>query len=285
MHADSEWAIDEGPQNISRHSRITPTIRRNPRHKRLPHPSRRSQSQRPQPAKARAQEHRQSVTQIRKDACTQLEQTRKTNKNVNDLAIELCKLHRAGINNATNSVTVVALLFATVAFAAIFSVPGGDNDYGRNGTIRYLLHIQRCCALHFFGCCGGRKDKVWDEGDEGDQQDDVAGIGVVCTTIAFTSASYIVVGRHRKWAAMVVTIVGGVITVGVLGTMTYYAILMLYARLIKFWSPILYRPNEEGRFLFKGLVFFSWPKTMRLVLTIKKKKMRLHFYWTYILFP
>ena len=61
----------------------------------------------------------------------------------------------------------------------------------------------------------------------------MAGIGVVCT-IAFTSASYIVVGRHRKWAAMVVTIVGGVITVGVLGTMTYYAILMLYARLTKF---------------------------------------------------
>ena len=36
-----------------------------------------------------------------------------------------------GINNATNSVTVVAVLFATVAFAAIFTVPGGfegDNN-------------------------------------------------------------------------------------------------------------------------------------------------------------
>ncbi|XWS55731.1 hypothetical protein CRYUN_Cryun09bG0025600 [Craigia yunnanensis] len=44
--------------------------------------------------------------------------------------MELRKLHRAGINNATNSVTAVAVLFATVAFAAIFTVPGGDNDNG-----------------------------------------------------------------------------------------------------------------------------------------------------------
>lgn len=42
----------------------------------------------------------------------------------------LQKLHRDGINNATNSVTVVAILFAAVAFAAIFTVPGGDVDSG-----------------------------------------------------------------------------------------------------------------------------------------------------------
>lgn len=33
----------------------------------------------------------------------------------------------------------------------------------------------------------------------------------ICTTVAFASASYIVVGRHHKWAAMFVTVVGGVI--------------------------------------------------------------------------
>nr|GEX58361.1 At3G12360-like protein [Tanacetum cinerariifolium] len=49
-------------------------------------------------------------------------------KNVNGIAKELRKLHREGINNATNSVTVVAVLFATVAFAAIFT--GDDDDNG-----------------------------------------------------------------------------------------------------------------------------------------------------------
>ncbi|KAL0338363.1 UNVERIFIED_CONTAM: Ankyrin repeat-containing protein ITN1 [Sesamum angustifolium] len=69
-------------------------------------------------------ELRKTVSEIKKDVHFQLEQARKTSKNVNGIAKELRKLHREGINNATNSVTVVAVLFATVAFAAIFTVPG-----------------------------------------------------------------------------------------------------------------------------------------------------------------
>jgi hypothetical protein len=75
-------------------------------------------------------ELRKTVTEIKKDVHTQLEQTRRTNKNVHGIAKELRKLHREGINNATNSVTVVAVLFATVAFAAIFTVSGGYDDSG-----------------------------------------------------------------------------------------------------------------------------------------------------------
>ncbi|XP_047339418.1 ankyrin repeat-containing protein ITN1-like [Impatiens glandulifera] len=44
----------------------------------------------------------------------------------------------------------------------------------------------------------------------------------VCTTVAFMSSSYIVVGRHHRWAAIVVTCVGSFIMVSVLGSMTYY---------------------------------------------------------------
>lgn len=73
---------------------------------------------------------------------------------MNGIAMELRKLNRAGVNNATNSVTVVAVLFATLALAAIFSVPGGDYDNGvavMVGTIPllYLLRLQRRCALIF----------------------------------------------------------------------------------------------------------------------------------------
>ncbi|GKE00834.1 hypothetical protein Tco_1388817, partial [Tanacetum coccineum] len=52
------------------------------------------------------------------------------NKNVNGIAKELRKLHREGINNATNSVTVVAVFFAIVAFASIFTILGDDDDNG-----------------------------------------------------------------------------------------------------------------------------------------------------------
>jgi hypothetical protein len=34
------------------------------------------------------------------------------------------KLHEGGLNNTINSTTVVAVLIATVAFAALFTVPG-----------------------------------------------------------------------------------------------------------------------------------------------------------------
>ncbi|KAI7997787.1 Ankyrin repeat-containing protein ITN1 [Camellia lanceoleosa] len=75
-------------------------------------------------------ELRKTVTEIKNEVHTQIEQARKTNKNMDGIAKELRKLHRDGINNATNSVTVVAVLFVTVAFAAIFTVPGGDGDNG-----------------------------------------------------------------------------------------------------------------------------------------------------------
>ncbi|KAF5197906.1 Ankyrin repeat-containing protein [Thalictrum thalictroides] len=43
---------------------------------------------------------------------------------------ELRKLHREGNNNATNSVTVVVVLFGTIAFAATFTLLGGNDDKG-----------------------------------------------------------------------------------------------------------------------------------------------------------
>ncbi|XWS07852.1 hypothetical protein CRYUN_Cryun41cG0028500 [Craigia yunnanensis] len=96
-------------------------------------------------------ELRQTVTQIKNDVHTQLEQTKRTNKNVHNISKELRKLHREGINNATNSVTVVAVLFATVAFAAIFTVPGGDHDSG----------VAVVCFVHAFFSCKNWKVMVY----------------------------------------------------------------------------------------------------------------------------
>ncbi|CAN1304462.1 Ankyrin repeat-containing protein ITN1 [Linum perenne] len=44
----------------------------------------------------------------------------------------------------------------------------------------------------------------------------------VCTTVAFISSAYIVVGRRNRWAAILITVIGGVTMAGVLGTMTFY---------------------------------------------------------------
>ncbi|KAF3433798.1 hypothetical protein FNV43_RR24901 [Rhamnella rubrinervis] len=178
-------------------------------------------------------ELRNTVTQIKKDVHTQLEQTRKTNKNVHNISKELRKLHREGINNATNSVTVVAVLFATVAFAAIFTVPGGDHDDGTAVMVKRasfkIFFIFNAIAL-FTSLAVVVVQITLVRGETKAEKrvveiiNKLMWLASVCTSVAFIASSYIVVGRHYQWAAILVTVVGGVIMAAVLGTMTYYVV-------------------------------------------------------------
>lgn len=178
-------------------------------------------------------ELRNTVTQIKNDVHIQLLQTKRTNKNVHGIAKELRKLHREGINNATNSVTVVAVLFATVAFAAIFTVPGGDNDDGMavvvHRTSFKIFFIFNAIAL-FTSLAVVVVQITLVRGETKAERKVVEVINKlmwlasVCTSVAFMASSYIVVGRKYEWAAVLITVVGGVIMVGVLGTMTYYVV-------------------------------------------------------------
>lgn len=178
-------------------------------------------------------ELRKTVTEIKKSVHTQLEQTRKTNKNVHGIAKEIRKLHRQGINNATNSVTVVAVLFATVAFAAIFTVPGGDDNSGLAVAVHTasfkIFFVFNAVAL--FTSLAVVVVQITLVRGETKSERRVVGVinklmwlASVCTTVAFIASAYIVVGRRFRWAAILVTVIGGVIMAGVLGTMTYYVL-------------------------------------------------------------
>ncbi|GAB4854870.1 Ankyrin repeat-containing protein itn1 [Ancistrocladus abbreviatus] len=178
-------------------------------------------------------ELRKTVTQIKKDVHLQLEQTRKTNKNVHGIAKELRKLHREGINNATNSVTVVAVLFATVAFAAIFTVPGGSDNNGvsvaANTASFKIFFIFNAIAL-FTSLAVVVVQITLVRGETKAERrvveiiNKLMWLASVCTSVAFMASAYIVVGTRHEWAAMLVTVVGGVIMAAVLGTMTYYVV-------------------------------------------------------------
>lgn len=178
-------------------------------------------------------ELRKTVKQIKKDVQTQLEQARKTNKNVDGIAKELRKLHRQGINNATNTVTVVASLFATVAFAAIFTVPGGDLDSGRAvvvySTSFKIFFISNAISLFTSLAVVVIQITVVRGETKSERRvveviNKLMWLASVCTSIAFISSSYIVTGRRNKWAAILVTVIGGVIMSGVLSAMTYYVV-------------------------------------------------------------
>ncbi|PIM98184.1 26S proteasome regulatory complex, subunit PSMD10 [Handroanthus impetiginosus] len=178
-------------------------------------------------------ELRKTVSEIKKDVHIQLEQARKTNKNVNGIAKELRKLHREGINNATNSVTVVAVLFATVAFAAIFTVPGGDDDNGMAVMVSSpafkVFFITNAVALFTSLAVvvvqiTVVRGEIKSERRVVEVINKLMWLASVCTTVAFIASSYIVVGRHYKWAAILVTVIGGVTMAGVLSAMTYYVV-------------------------------------------------------------
>ena len=178
-------------------------------------------------------ELRKTVTQIKNDVHTQLEQTRRTNKNVHNISKELRKLHREGINNATNSVTVVAVLFATVAFAAIFTVPGGDLNSGMAVVVSHtsfkIFFIFNAIAL-FTSLAVVVVQITLVRGETKAERrvveviNKLMWLASVCTSVAFMASAYIVVGRTHEWAAVLITIVGGVIMTAVLGTMTYYVV-------------------------------------------------------------
>ncbi|XP_038878763.1 ankyrin repeat-containing protein ITN1-like [Benincasa hispida] len=178
-------------------------------------------------------ELRKTVTEIKKDVHIQLEQARKTNRNMNGIEKELRKLHRAGINNATNSITVVAVLFATVAFAAIFTVPGGDDETGMAVMVDspsfQVFFIFNAIAL-FTSLAVVVVQITVVRGETKSERrvveviNKLMWLASVCTTIAFVSSSYIVVGRRNRWAAVLISIIGGVTMAGILGAMTYYVI-------------------------------------------------------------
>ena len=200
-------------------------------------------------------ELRKTVTQIKKDVHIQLEQTRKTNKNVTGIAKELRKLHRAGINNATNSVTVVAVLFATVAFAAIFTVPGGDDDSGMavmvNSAAFKIFFLFNAVAL-FTSLAVVLVQITLVRGETKAERrvieviNKLMWLASVCTSVAFISSSYIVVGRRNRWAAILVTVIGGVTMAGVLGTMTYYVVKSKRFRKVRKKEKISRTGNSES---------------------------------------
>ncbi|KAL0857702.1 hypothetical protein Bca101_062856 [Brassica carinata] len=178
-------------------------------------------------------ELRSTVTQIKNDVHIQLEQTKRTNKNVHNISKELRKLHREGINNATNSVTVVAVLFATVAFAAIFTVPGGDNNDGSavvvgRASFKIFFIFNAIALFTSLAVVVVQITLVRGETKAEKRVVEVINklmwLASMCTSVAFLASSYIVVGRKNQWAAELVTVVGGVIMAGVLGTMTYYVV-------------------------------------------------------------
>ncbi|KAI7753591.1 hypothetical protein M8C21_021425 [Ambrosia artemisiifolia] len=144
---------------------------------------------------------------------------------------ELRKLHRKEIKNDGNYVTI-AVLFAGIAYAAIFTVPGGNNDNGMavvvNKTSFKIFFIFNAFALYtslatvvMHVTLG-----ITDETDEKRRLvvviNKLMWLASVCTSVAYMASTYIVIGRKHEWVAIYTTVVGASIMMLALGVMTHY---------------------------------------------------------------
>ncbi|KAH6814583.1 Ankyrin repeat family protein [Perilla frutescens var. frutescens] len=202
-----------------------------------------ARAMKPQP-KNPARELKQTVSDIKHEVHHQLEHTRQTRKRVQGIAKRLNKMHAEGLNNAINSTTVVAVLIATVAFAAIFTVPGQYADDPQNlapgvslgeanvaPQIPFLIFFLFDSVALFISLAVVvvQTSVVVIESKAKKQMmaiiNKLMWIACVLISVSYLALAFIVVGKQEKWLAIGVAIIGTTILATTLGTMCYWVII------------------------------------------------------------
>ncbi|CAK8536158.1 unnamed protein product [Lathyrus sativus] len=197
----------------------------------------------PQGTTTTASELKQTVSDIKNEVHYQLEHTRQTRKRVQGIAKRINKMHSEGLDNAINSTTVVAVLIATVAFAAIFTVPGQFVDDPSNippgmalgeaniaPEIPFIIFFVFDSIALFISLAVVivQTSVVVIESKAKKQMmaiiNKLMWLACVLISVAFLALSFVVVGKEEKWLAIGVTIIGTTIMATTLGTMCFLVI-------------------------------------------------------------
>ncbi|KAK4754499.1 hypothetical protein SAY87_002603 [Trapa incisa] len=182
-----------------------------------------------------AMELKRTVSDIKHEVHSQLIQNEKTNQRVSGIAKELRKLHQEAVQNTTNSITVVAVLFASIAFLAIFNLPGQYIQIGPKAGEANIAHevgFRVFCLLNATSLFISLAVVVvqitlvaWDT----KAQKQVVSVvnklmwaACICTCGAFLSIAFVVVGARSSWMATTITLMGVPILLGTLASMCYF---------------------------------------------------------------
>ncbi|KAG1334178.1 putative Ankyrin repeat-containing protein [Cocos nucifera] len=182
-------------------------------------------------------ELRRTVSDIKHDVHSQLIQNAKTNKRVTGIAKELKKLHREAVQNTINSVMVVAVLIASIAFMAIFNLPGQYSQQGPDvgeANIAEKMGFRVFCLLNATALFISLAVVVvqitlvaWETGAQKlvvSVVNKLMWAACLSTCAAFLSLAYVVVGNKDSWMAITITSIGGPIMVGTLLLMSYFVL-------------------------------------------------------------
>ncbi|XP_024991741.1 ankyrin repeat-containing protein At2g01680 [Cynara cardunculus var. scolymus] len=182
-----------------------------------------------------AMELKRTVSDIKHEVQSQLFQNEQTQRRVSGIAKELKKIHREAVQNTINSLTVVAVLFASIAFLAIFNLPGQYLRTGKEAGEAYIAHTPAFRAFCLFNATSLFISLAvvvvqitlvaWDTRAQRQIVSVVnklmwaAGIS---TCGAFCSIAFVVVGKRSSWMAVTITVVGVPILLGTLVSLCYF---------------------------------------------------------------
>ncbi|KAI3705376.1 hypothetical protein L1987_75613 [Smallanthus sonchifolius] len=197
----------------------------------------------PPPLTPTTRELKQTVSDIKHGVHDQLEHTLKTQKRVKRISKRINKMHLEGLNNAINSTTVVAVLIATVTFAAIFQLPGqyvddpkkipngfslGEGNIASNPEFIIFLIFDSLALFISLAVVVVQTSIVVVEKRAKKQVMAVINklmwLACVFVSIAFLALCFVVVG-NEKWLAVGVTVIGSVTLASTLGTMCYWVVM------------------------------------------------------------
>ena len=182
----------------------------------------------------------QTVDDIKRGVHSQLQQSRKTGIRVHRIKKRLKKLHVAGLNNAVNSNTIVAVLIATVAFAAIFTVPA---EYVEQETIGYSLgeafiatrpefivfFVADALSLFISLAVVVVQTSVIVIQERAKKKmvsiiNKLMWLACMFISVAFVALTFVVVGGRNRWMAALTAAMGAGIMLTTLGSMIYCVI-------------------------------------------------------------
>ncbi|CAH9134315.1 unnamed protein product [Cuscuta epithymum] len=178
-----------------------------------------------------AMELKRTVSDIKHEVQSQLIQNEKTRRRVSGIAKELKKIHREAVQNTVNSVTVVATLFASIAFLAIFNMPGQYTDSGE-ARVAETVAFRVFCLLNATSLFISLSVVVvqitlvaWDTQAQKrvvSVVNKLMWVAGMSTSGSFLAVGFIVVGRKGKWMAITITGLGGPILIGTLLGLCYF---------------------------------------------------------------
>ncbi|KAJ8551487.1 hypothetical protein K7X08_021502 [Anisodus acutangulus] len=184
-----------------------------------------------------AKQLKQTVSDIRHDVESQLQHSRQTGFRVRKIAKNVKKLHISGLNNAINNATVVAVLIATVAFAAIFTVPGQYVEDKTDGVSLGEAHIARKASFIIFFLFDSMalfisiavvvvQTSVVVIEQKAKKQlmfwiNKLMWAACLSISISFISLTYVVVGEKERGLAIYATVIGSTIMLTTIGSMCY----------------------------------------------------------------